>query len=231
MAQRPNVAVGSSESLGAGCGQGPNLDREACLWDQGYARVAGVDEAGRGAWAGPVVAAAVVLPACQSDLAEALRPVRDSKTLTARQRDRCYDLVCARAVSFGVGGVSAAGIDRLGIVPATRLAMSRAIAALGDPPDYLLIDAVPLPSLGIPHDAFFKGDRDCLSIAAASIIAKVTRDRWMIALGERMPGYGMARHKGYGTRQHKGALSILGPTHQHRYSYAPVRTIARERHV
>lgn len=231
MAQRPSLAVGPSEPVAPRGGPRPNLDREAGLWAQGYAHVAGLDEAGRGAWAGPVVAAAVVLPSDDPGLADALQPVRDSKTLTARQRDRCYDLVRNRAVAFGVGFVSAPGIDRLGILPATRLAMRRALEAMDAPAEHLLIDAVHLPAVDIPQDAFFKGDRDCLSVAAASILAKVSRDRWMIALEERLPGYGMARHKGYGTRQHKAALMALGPTHQHRYSYAPVRAAARGRYA
>ncbi len=208
----------------------PDLAQECALWQQGYERIAGLDEAGRGAWAGPVVAAAVILPARRPDLAELLAPVRDSKLLTPSRRATCYDLIIAHAVDHGVGMVCAEEIDRLGIVPATREAMRRALAALSAPPDYLLIDALSLPESPCPQRAIIKGDRDHLSIAAASIIAKVTRDRWMASLDAAWPGYGLARHKGYGTRAHLEALRARGSTPQHRHTFAPIRALDEARH-
>ncbi len=211
-------------------GDQPSLDEESRLWFQGYTRVAGIDEAGRGAWAGPVVAASVVLPppdayrSC-ADLACILDPVRDSKLLTPRSREHCYDLILEHALSYGVGFVSAKEIDRIGIVPATRQAMCQAVKALATQPDYLLIDALTLPQLPIPQLALPKADLNMLSVAAASIIAKVSRDRWMVALDGRLPGYGLAHHKGYGTPEHQAALQALGPSGQHRHSYAPIRVL------
>ncbi|NLG51801.1 MAG: ribonuclease HII [Chloroflexi bacterium] len=210
--------------------QQPNLSLESQLWSQGRVRVAGIDEAGRGAWAGPVVAAVVVLPPFLPDLAALLEPVRDSKLLTPQARDKCYDLVIERALDYGVGSTPATEIDRIGIATATRLAMCQAIAALKQPPDYLLLDYVTLP-LAIPQHAMPKGDLYCLSIAAASIIAKVTRDRWMIELDKTFPGYGLAQHKGYGTAQHQAALRALGPTAEHRHSFAPIRCLDEHTHA
>ena len=195
------------------------------MWAKGYERVAGLDEAGRGAWAGPVVAAAVVLPPDTPELLETLGSARDSKLLTSRQRDVCYQLVRRVALSCAVGAVPSDGIDRIGIVAATRGAMCEALDLICPSPDYLLIDALLLPQLATPQVAFPKGDRDCLSIAAASIMAKVTRDRWMIALDKRLPGYGFARHKGYGTPRHRAALNLRGPSFLHRHSYAPIRAL------
>ncbi|MFH1086493.1 MAG: ribonuclease HII [Chloroflexota bacterium] len=206
----------------------PSLDQEVRLWSLGFARIAGVDEAGRGARAGPVVAAAVILPPIerQPELATALAPVRDSKLLSPRQRERCYDLVAQAALAYGVGTVSADAIDRNGIVACTRLAMWQAIASLGCWPDYLLIDALSLPDLPLPQVARPKSDRYVLSVAAASIIAKVTRDRLMVRLEAACPGYGLGQHKGYGTAQHRQALARLGPSHLHRHSFWPVRALA-----
>jgi len=206
-------------------GQQPGLAWERDLLAQGYALIAGLDEAGRGAWAGPVVAAAVILPLYRPDLEQVLAPVRDSKLLSPHQREECYELIVRCALGYGVGMVPAVEIDRLGIVPATRLAMRQALSALTLSPDYLLIDGLGLPQFPLPQRAIPKGDRTCLSIAAASILAKVTRDHWMIALEERLPGYGLAAHKGYGTRQHKAALEKLGPTAYHRHTFAPIRLL------
>ena len=202
----------------------PSLFEEERLWAKHYTQIAGLDEAGRGAWAGPVFAATVVLPPLP-DLCKILAPVRDSKLLTPRRRDLCYDLIIEHALAYGVGSVSSEEIDQNGIVPATREAMRQAIEALSSPPDYLLIDALSLPQVSIPQRAIVKGDRSILSIAAASIIAKVSRDRYMIALDEYLPGYGLAQHKGYGTRQHRAALHDLGPTPHHRHSFAPIRAL------
>jgi len=207
----------------------PSLSEEKRLWAQGYSRVAGLDEAGRGAWAGPVVAAAVILPPESDALRERLSPVRDSKLLTQRQRDLCYDLVRQHALAYGVGAASAQEIDQLGIVAATQEAMQRALASIPTPADYLLIDALSLPRAAIPQRGIVKGDRLCLSVAAASILAKVTRDRWLVAMDERWPAYGLKRHKGYGTQEHRAALMALGPTPEHRFSYAPIRALCQAR--
>ena len=204
----------------------PDLQEERALQAQGYARIAGLDEAGRGAWAGPVVAAAVVLPLQQPDLAHALHGVRDSKQCTPAQRDELFDRVQAAALAVGVGAVAAGRVDAIGIVPATREAMAQAVSRLGLTPDALLIDALRLPDLSLPQRPLIKGDARSLSIAAASIVAKVTRDRLMIALDADFPGYGFARHKGYGTRQHREALTRLGPSPIHRMSWRPIREMA-----
>lgn len=209
--------------------QQPDLSHEQSWWAQGYSRVAGLDEAGRGSWAGPVSAAVVVLPP-DAAIAQLLAPVRDSKLLTPLARERCYDLIVQHAVGYGVGLVAAEEIDRIGILPATRRAMHLALDALAQSPDALLIDALRLPQIPLPQEPLIKGDRFCLSIAAASILAKVTRDRWMVALDEALPGYRFARHKGYGTRAHAAALRALGSSPQHRHSFAPVRAIDEAQH-
>lgn len=203
----------------------PNLEAERRLWALGYFYVAGLDEAGRGPWAGPVVAAAVVLPPARADLAEALAGVDDSKRLSPETRARLYDRIHAVALAIGVGIASAAEIDRIGIVPATRLAMRRALDALPRTPDYLLLDHIRLPEVNIPQESFTRGDARVLSIAAASIVAKVTRDRIMEELDARYPGYGFAQHKGYGTAAHREALRRLGPSPVHRRTWAPVREV------
>lgn len=202
----------------------PTLDEEQALWTGGYRRVAGVDEAGRGAWAGPVVAAAVVLPP-DRDIARRLAGVADSKQLTARQREHLLAVVFAEAADSGVGIVPATAIDAHGIAEANRQAMVLAIEALNTPPDYLLIDYVRLPSLSTPQRSLPKGDSRVLSIAAASIIAKVTRDRLMVELAQEHPGYGFERHKGYGTADHRASLVRLGPCPIHRRSFEPVKTL------
>ncbi|MBC7315883.1 MAG: ribonuclease HII, partial [Chloroflexi bacterium] len=200
----------------------PNLAEERALWDLGYELVAGLDEAGRGAWAGPVVAAAVIFPQFP-EIPPALADVRDSKLLNPRQRERCYEAICRLALAWGVGQSSVEEIDTYGIAPATRLAMMRAVAGLSFLPRFLLIDAMRLEMLNLPQRSLIKGDRQCLSIAAASILAKVTRDREMIALDAALPQYGFARHKGYGTPQHRAALRTWGPSPEHRRSFAPLR--------
>ncbi len=185
--------------------------------------VAGVDEAGRGPWAGPVVAAAVILP---EDAAPA--GLRDSKLLSAAQRDRLYDAVREAAV-VGVGMASVDDIDRLNILQATFLAMKKAVEALNAAPATLLIDGKTCPPFGrVRAIPVVGGDRLCPSIAAASIIAKVTRDRLMIELAERFPGYGWQANKGYGTREHSGAIARLGITPHHRRSFAPIRAILED---
>ena len=200
------------------------MDKERALWTGGYGWVAGVDEAGRGAWAGPVVAAAVVLPPDQ-DIARRLAGVANSKQLTARQRERLLAVVLAEAADSGVGIVPATTIDAYGIAEANRRAMHVAIEALNTPPDYLLIDYIRLPSLSTPQLSLPKGDSRVLSIAAASIVAKVTRDRLMAELAREHPGYGFERHKGYGTADHRASLMRLGPCPIHRRSFEPVKAL------
>ena len=202
---------------------GPNLVLERRLLRQGHHLIAGVDEVGRGAWAGPVVAAAVILPLDNPHLRATLKGVNDSKLLTARQRERLAAAIGEVAVTLGVGGAGPAEVDRHGLLAATRAAMQRAIAMLMPPPEALLIDAVDLSTVvALPQESPIYGDARSLSIAAASIVAKVSRDRWMVGLDERFPGYGFAGHKGYGTPAHCAALERLGVCAAHRLSYAPI---------
>lgn len=185
--------------------------------------IAGVDEAGRGALAGPVVAAAVILPLAAP---EQLAGVDDSKRLTPLQRERLYPLIIAHALAYGIGMTSAADIDSLGIRPATYHAMRRALSQLSPTPDQVLVDGPwPIPDWAGPQQAVVRGDQLSLSIAAASILAKVTRDRYMQAQAGLYPAYGFARHKGYATPQHLTALQRYGPTPEHRRSFAPVATV------
>jgi ribonuclease HII len=210
----------------------PTLRQEARLSARGCRLIAGLDEAGRGSWAGPVVAAAVVLPVQEllakrsGSLAKLLAGVRDSKQLTPKQREEIEPRIRAAALAVGVGSVPPKEIDRLGIVAATRQAMALALADLSLIPDFLLIDALFLPDVHIPQKSIVKGDTLSLSIAAASIVGKVWRDRLMIALDAEYPGYGFARHKGYGTPQHRVALAQHGPSPIHRFSFAPLHALA-----
>ena len=207
--------------------QTPSLEKEKALLKQGFSVAAGLDEAGRGAWAGPVVAAAVILPPPGSKLLPTLNGVRDSKQMTPRQREALFEVISQTALAIGVGISSHQCIDRQRIVKATRRAMRQAVARLAITPDYLLIDALPLPKLKIAQSAFPKADAISLSVAAASIIAKVTRDRLMIRLDAQYPGYQFGRHKGYGTKQHQAALKRLGPCTVHRFSFAPIEAVVR----
>lgn len=203
----------------------PSLEREEALWRAGKRLVAGLDEAGRGAWAGPVVAAAVIFPPLHKLPAE-LADVDDSKCLSPAQRQRLYYAVLRHAAAWGVGIVPAQEIDRIGILPATRKAMKLALASLTCRPEAVLIDALQLPQVSCPQEAITRGDQLCVSIAAASIIAKVTRDHWMTAAHRWLPAYGFDRHKGYGTPEHRAALLRHGPSPIHRFSYAPVGQLA-----
>jgi len=196
----------------------PSLEREAALWREGRGLVAGVDEAGRGPLAGPVVAAAVVFPA----FAKPIRGLRDSKLLTAAARERLAALVRVRALAVAVGAASVREIDRFNIRRAAVLAMRRALARLAVRPDVVLVDGLPCPELGCPHQAIVDGDARCHSIAAASVIAKTVRDRLMALLGGRHPAYAWANNKGYGTPEHLAALAELGFTAHHRRSFSPV---------
>ncbi len=199
------------------------LTLEHNLIANGHTLIAGIDEAGRGAWAGPVVASAVILPVQDNTLAAQLAGVTDSKKLSAKKRDVLFDVIQTVATSIGVGIIPAAQIDQLGILNATKVAMATAVEQLDPMPDHLLIDAVNLRQhLNISQDYFNFGDSRSLSIAAASIIAKVTRDRMLIDLETEFAGYGFAKHKGYGTKQHQAALNDLGPCREHRFSYRPV---------
>ena len=212
----------------------PSLEFEHAYWTRNLAHVAGIDEAGRGAWAGPVVAAAVILPrvrhfrdwSAQAQLRD-LEHARDSKLLSPKQREQLFEPIRAAAIAVATGSASHEEIDALGIVPATRLAMQRALESLAVPPDALLIDAMKLPAFKLPQKAIIHGDQISLSIACASILAKVTRDRLMIELDAVYPGYGFAQHKGYGTAAHQAALRELGVSSVHRVSFAPIRNCGR----
>ena len=170
--------------------------------------------------AGPVMAAAVILPLGVE--IPWLGSVRDSKQLSPRQRERVFDLVQRAGIPFGLGSVPHATIDEVGIVQATRMAMAQAVDSLPSRPDFLLVDALSLPEVDLPQKGIVRGDQLSFSIACASIVAKVSRDRQMMELDGMYPGYGLARHKGYGTRQHLQCLGQLGPCAIHRRSFAPV---------
>ena len=202
----------------------PDLSFEQPLWAAGVHRVGGVDEAGRGAWAGPVAAAVVVLPA-DPHIEHHLHGVRDSKQMTPEQRALWAPRIRAAALDWGVGFATSQEIDREGIVPATRLAVQRAIEALEQAHllQHLLLDYLTLPAVDLPQTALVKGDARSLSIAAASVLAKTARDTLLCELEARYPGYHFAAHKGYGTPAHQRALSELGPCAVHRATFAPVR--------
>jgi len=206
----------------------PTLEEEMALFEQGYSFVAGLDEAGRGCLAGPVVAAAVLLPLSNEteDILARFNGVNDSKQLTMQARERLYDQIMHHALAVGVGSGSVAMIDERNILQATKYAMRSALDQLSPPPQALLLDAIHLPGLKIPQHSLIKGDARCLSIAAASIIAKVTRDRLMLTLHQEYPQYGFDQHKGYGTPAHLEALQSYGATPHHRYSFAPVRALS-----
>jgi ribonuclease HII len=201
----------------------PTLAREMELWKEGYRYVAGIDEAGRGALAGPVVAAAVVVPP-GSALAGIWEQVQDSKQLTALRRTELATRIRSDSLAWGVGAATAHEIDQLGIAPATRLAMQRAISMLQPMPLYLLIDWVRLPMLSTPQESPAKADGFFVSVAAASILAKVHRDQLMNEYDLHYPRYGFARHKGYGTARHLAALGRHGPCAEHRLTFAPLAT-------
>jgi ribonuclease HII len=196
----------------------PDLSFEQNLWKAGIEKIAGIDEAGRGALAGPVAAAALILPP-NPEVYLALTGVHDSKQMTPHQREVWAERIREVAVTWGVGLSSAEEIDSLGILPATHLAACRAIEALANCPAHLLLDYLILPELSIPQTALVKGDCRSLSIAGASVLAKTTRDAWMGELDRQHPGYGFAKHKGYGTQAHRMALAKLGPCPIHRRSF------------
>lgn len=193
------------------------LEHERAWWARSCCRVAGVDEVGRGCLAGPVVAAAVILPR------ELLIPgVDDSKKLTPKSRERLFPIITTHAVSYAIGMVAAEEVDRLNILQATRKAMRLAVESLAAPPDVILIDGRDALDLDIPQETIVGGDSRSHVIAAASIIAKVTRDRMMTALQEQFPNFGFANHKGYGTEAHLDEIRRFGPTPLHRRSFKGV---------
>ncbi|MFA5854403.1 MAG: ribonuclease HII [Patescibacteria group bacterium] len=196
----------------------PTFKEERALLAQGFAIVAGVDEAGCGCWAGPVYAAAVILP-----FDSGIGLIRDSKTLSLDQRVRVARDVKAEAMAWAVGIASAEEIDQLNIRVAGALAMRRAIEGLSTVPQFVLTDAFRIPNLPMPQKAVIRGDLTIKSVAAASVIAKVERDLEMDRLDGLYPGYGFSRHKGYGTKEHQAALHTLGVSALHRKSYAPIK--------
>jgi ribonuclease HII len=194
------------------------------LLAQGYSFIAGLDEAGRGCLAGPVVAAAVILPLGQ-DCTSLFAGTRDSKQLTPQERSQLYAIIMQHALAVGVGIGSVELIDECNILQATKFAMRLALAQLSPSPQALLLDALLLPDVPLLQRSIIHGDALCLSIAAASVIAKVTRDRIMLQMHEQYPAYGFAQHKGYGTEAHLAALRKHGAAPVHRRSFAPVREL------
>lgn len=203
--------------------QYPDLHFEQAIRQASGAEfIVGIDEAGRGAWAGPVVAAAVILPLSDPNCLQRFHGVNDSKQLTPAQRQQLYDLIATNALAWAVSAVPAAEIDKIGIVPANFKAMKNALNALDPAGEYLLLDGrFPLPNSNLPQKWLIKGDTLSLSIAAASILAKVSRDRYMIQMSEQYPAYHFAQHKGYGTLAHHNALREFGPCPLHRQTFLP----------
>jgi ribonuclease HII len=196
------------------------MRHERELRSAGFRWIAGIDEVGRGSLAGPVVAAAVILPERHR-----IRGLRDSKVLPRARREALYEQILDRATAVGVGCMEVEVIDRINILQATKLAMREALGRLTQPPDHLVIDALSLPQVDLPQRPIIDGDAISASIAAASIVAKVTRDRICAEFDARYPAYGFARNKGYGTRRHLDALLEEGPCEWHRRSFAPVRLL------
>jgi ribonuclease HII len=205
----------------------PSLTLENQLRQRGVGLVAGVDEAGRGPLAGPVVAAAVILPGNLSGSEPWLQMIDDSKRLSPVRREQAAELIARHALAVGVGQEAPEEIDHIGIGNATIRAMLQAVARLPVPPEHLLLDYVPIKECVLPFQAIVRGDSLSYSIAAASIIAKVTRDRWMRQEDANHPGYSFAQHKGYPTAHHLARLRELGPCPIHRRSFGPVREAAK----
>lgn len=198
----------------------PTLRYERKLWAQGVLYVAGADEAGRGALAGPVYAAAVILPA---DIARQLKGVRDSKQLRAAQREALAPRIRQKALAWAVASASVDEIDAINILQASHLATRRALEALHIPPQHLLLDAVRLAAVNLPQTPLVGGDARCLSISAASVLAKTARDAELCRLHAEFPHYGFAEHKGYATAAHRAAIATHGPCIHHRRSFAPMK--------
>ena len=199
--------------------ESPNLEFELPLWQAGARLVAGLDEAGRGALAGPIFAAAVILPPEPERMLQALAGARDSKQLSAKAREELAGRIKKECAAWGLGWAEAEEIDRVGIARASRLAFCRALQALALAPEHLLLDYFRLPEMNLPQTALVKGDQRSLSIACASILAKTARDERMRIEDERFPGYGFARNKGYGTLIHRRAIAKLGACALHRKSF------------
>lgn len=200
----------------------PDLSFEHALWNEGVLNIAGIDEAGRGCLAGPVAAAAVILPQLD-DLPAHFSAIQDSKQLSREAREREQSVIEKNSLAWGVGFASNQEIDCFGIVPATRLAVSRALEGLKYHPQHLLVDYIVLPNNSLPQTRLVKGDARSISIAAASILAKTHRDTLMITLSEKYPAYDLGTNKGYGTAAHREAIRKFGPTPLHRMSFAPLR--------
>lgn len=196
------------------------LKYEKDLYKNGVNLIAGVDEVGRGPLVGPVVAAAVILP-----INYHLDGLNDSKKLTEKKRERFYDILMQEAIAIGIGEASAKEIDEINIYQASKLAMMRALKNLKIKPEHVLVDAMPLKEIDIPSTSIIHGDALSLSIAAASVIAKVTRDRMMIELDKKYPEYGFAQHKGYPTKKHLEVLQKYGVLDNYRFTYGPVRDL------
>lgn len=194
------------------------LKFEKSVYGNGFTYVAGIDEAGRGPLAGPVMAAAVILPAGLSIIG-----VDDSKKLAPAKREKLFEIIMEQALSIGIGIIGPAEIDSINILQATRRAMLAAVKQLSPRPDYLLIDGISTIDSALPQQTIKKGDSLSLTIAAASIIAKVTRDRYMTEMDSRYPGYGFAGHKGYGSAAHLDAIRRLGPSPIHRQTFGGVK--------
>ncbi len=204
---------------------------ELALLQRGLTRIAGVDEAGRGPLAGPVFAAAVIFPVdwMREGLPAPLQEVNDSKQLSPATRERLFAELTARPeIRHAVARVDAPMIDEINILRATHRAMNLALAQLRPAPEHALVDGLPVKTMSLPHTAIVSGDALSYSIAAASILAKVSRDRWMRELDRLYPGYGFAQHKGYGTARHLAAIKALGACPVHRQSFAPMRLAAKE---
>jgi ribonuclease HII len=202
--------------------QTPDLEHERWLWSQSYRDVAGVDEAGRGALAGPLVAAAVILPT-DTALGSLVNGLRDSKLLPPQARRAWFDRLQGLVTAIGIAVVPAWLVDGVGLAAAGQLALCRAVAALPRPPDFILSDAFRLRDACAPQLALIHGDARCVTIAAASVVAKVVRDSLMDELHGSYPQYAFDRHRGYATEAHRAALAAHGPCPEHRRSYAPVR--------
>jgi ribonuclease HII len=195
---------------------------ERSVRDTGYRCIAGLDEAGRGPLAGPVVAAAVVLPD-----GLLIPGLTDSKQVPEQERERLFEVICVKAICYGIGKADVQTIDRVNILQATIIAMEQALQTLNPQPDYLLLDAISLPRVSLPQKPIIKGDCRSHSIAAASILAKVTRDRMMQELHIKYPDYNFRQHKGYGTKEHLLRLRLHGPCDAHRRTFSPVARILK----
>lgn len=196
------------------------LKREKELYKEGYHFICGCDEAGRGPLVGPVVAGAVILPENYE-----LEGLTDSKQLSEKKREKYFPIIKQDAIAYGIGIVDAKTIDEINIYEASRLAMKKAIADMKVNPDYVLTDAMPIKDLNVPVEPIIHGDALSLSIAAASVLAKVTRDHILMELDEKYPQYEFARHKGYPTKRHLELLKLYGPTEDYRFTYRPVRDL------